>query len=152
MKDPLSLELEQVEKRQEASFEATKKYPIKKIGELEIKPRRFLIHKYLEEGSFSATIGQSGAAKSLITQDQGLCIAAGIPWNGKKTSPGPVFYICGEGFHGVKLRVHAWGKAHGIDIKKIPFYIAPGVTLTDSNFMKDVTLSMEEAFHDSSAP
>ncbi len=152
MKDDLLEQVKAANRRAEARAEAVNKFPIQKIGEMKIEPSKFLIYRYLEEGSVSATVGPSGAAKSLITQDQGLCIASGIPWHGKKTTPGPVLYICGEGFHGAKRRVLAWAKYHHIDVETIPFYFAPGVTLTDENFMDTVALALEAVFNGCAPP
>jgi hypothetical protein len=114
----------------------------------EIKPARDLIYKYIEEGSLSATVGPSGAAKSLIVQDQGFCIAAGIPWHGKKVKPGPVLYICGEGLNGAKRRLLALAKIYGKDITTIPFYIAPGILLSDPDYMQTVARAVQAVFLD----
>lgn len=153
MKDPLIRQLEEATKADEARTEALKRFPIQKIGDAEIRPAKYLISRVYEENSQIAVVGASGAAKSLVVQDQGFCIASGIAWHGRKTHPRAVLYICGEGFHGVRRRLLGLAnKKYRIDLATVPFYIAPGITLSDPHFMTTVKLAIEAIFNDYPAP
>jgi RecA-family ATPase len=152
MKDPLIQQLEQAEKDQEERAEASRKFPIVKISRMEIRQIEWTIFHHMERGSITLIVGPSGAGKSLVALDQGFCIASGIPWRGKKTAPGPVLYICGEGLHGVKRRLLALAQRYQIDLETVLLYIAPGVTLSDPDCMRIVSFAAKDVFHDSAAP
>jgi hypothetical protein len=44
--------------------------------------------------------------------DLGLCVAAGVPFNGHPTKQGHFLYAIGEGLRGLKWRIEAWLIAH----------------------------------------
>jgi hypothetical protein len=58
--------------------------------------------------------GESGSGKTFITLDMACHIAAGLQWHGHKTKAGLVVYMAGEGNYGLRQRVTAWCKAHGV--------------------------------------
>ena len=76
----------------------------------------------------------------------GLSVATGISYHGLpvKTS-GVVFYIAGEGFHGIPKRLRAWSLANDIDLKDIPFFVSnqPAQFLNDTS-AKEVILAIDE--------
>jgi phage/plasmid primase-like uncharacterized protein len=51
--------------------------------------------------------------KSFIALEMAFCVAAGIPFAGRKTRRMPVVYLAGEGHEGVKARLKALGIKHG---------------------------------------
>lgn len=88
-------------------------------------PPQWLVRDYLEVGNFVVVIGDPGVFKTFMIIDQGLCVATMTPWHGHDIpNPGPVFYIAGEGFNGLRKRVQAWCVAHGKDPLTIPFYVS----------------------------
>ncbi|GAB6035903.1 hypothetical protein JCM15519_04620 [Fundidesulfovibrio butyratiphilus] len=104
------------------------------------RPTRWLIRDHLEAGSLSELFGDSGTMKSFMAIDQGLCIATGMPWHGHAVpNPGAVFYLAGEGFHGLSKRIQAWAVAHGVDPATIPFFVSNApAQLLDADGVADV--------------
>lgn len=89
------------------------------------RPTKWLVRGHLEAGCLAALIGEPGSMKSFLAIDMGLCIASNTPWHGLATpNPGPVFYLAGEGFHGLGKRIKAWITAHGADPAAVPFFVS----------------------------
>jgi hypothetical protein len=57
------------------------------------KKQPFLVDGYVPIQSLSLTVGNSGDGKSPLKYQQGVCIAAGVPFLGLKVTPGRVLYI-----------------------------------------------------------
>lgn len=78
---------------------------------------QWLIRGILPYGMPLAMIyGPPKSGKSFLTLDQALCIAAGIPWHGRKVTQQPVVYVAAEGQRGTMRRMMAWEKRHGLPI------------------------------------
>jgi hypothetical protein len=93
----------------------------------DIKPA--LTHRHLIKGLYLAgtkavVFGQEGSAKTFVVLDQFFHIAAGRPWFGRKVEQGGVLYIAAEGSVGIRLRIEAWKREHGIP-DGIPFAMIP---------------------------
>lgn len=56
--------------------------------------------------------GESGVGKTFVGLDMACHIVTGKQWAGKKTKPGRVVYMAGEGVYGIRQRVAAWAKAN----------------------------------------
>lgn len=143
MKDPLIRQLEEANKAEEARAEALKKFPIQRVGDIEIKAPVWLAEKLLEKGALAALIGESGAGKSFVALDLGLSIASGQRWHGKDTKQGPVVYVAGEGRAGVLRRALGWSLASEQSLKSIPFYITPPLNLSDPSAVETARLAIE---------
>ena len=79
------------------------------------EPPQWLIKKWLVKESVSMVHGMSGVGKSFFVVDAALRIACGIPdFHGEKVNKGPVVYLAGEGQFGLRLRIAAWLKTHGV--------------------------------------
>jgi hypothetical protein len=75
-----------------------------------------------------------------------LSVATGKPWNGHRTKPGAVLYVCGEGFSGIRRRTKAWGLFHGLDLAQARFAMTrAAVPLTDPAAVAILILAVEEA-------
>lgn len=72
----------------------------------------WLVEKYLTTDAFGVVFGPPASTKSFWVLDLGLCIAAGIPFNGHETKQGHFLYAIGEGLRGLKWRIEAWMLAH----------------------------------------
>lgn len=86
----------------------------------------WLVNNYLEAGTLGVLFGESGAMKTFVALDLALSIASGHEWHGNAIEKaGPVLYVAGEGYRGLKRRVRAWAVGHNIaDINSIPFFPA----------------------------
>jgi AAA domain len=86
---------------------------------------------YIVEGIIPAgpSLGETAAPpkslKSFFLKDLGLHIAAGKPYRGRDVLQGAVIYITSEGVRGVKRRLVAMRRHHGVEGKKIPFALIP---------------------------
>jgi hypothetical protein len=59
--------------------------------------------------------GLSGAGKSFLVIDQGLCVASGRPWRGHKVKRSKVLFVVGESAAGYRARIKAWCNRNGVD-------------------------------------
>lgn len=84
---------------------------------LRLPPPAWLIHEVIPEGGFTTLYAPPEHYKSFLALDMALCVAAGVPWQGKtvKNGGGFVIYIAAEGVSGLGKRALAWFLKHGID-------------------------------------
>jgi hypothetical protein len=76
-----------------------------------------LVEDVLTQGGLSVIYGESNSGKSFLACDMGCCLACGIPWLGKRTVPGAVLYVAGEGAESIKLRLLAWRQKYNLSPK-----------------------------------
>ncbi len=99
----------------------------------------WLIRGYLEANNLLVLFGESGSMKSFVALDLSLCVATGLSWHGHAIpSPGPVFYIAGEGFHGIGKRIKAWTVAHGVGGDMPLFVSNEAAQFLDANHAREV--------------
>ncbi|MDD5214865.1 MAG: AAA family ATPase [Methylococcales bacterium] len=65
----------------------------------------WLIDGLIEKSDLGLIFGASGSGKSFVVLDMAYCIAAGIPYHGRKTKKTGVLYACGEGHSGLQKRI-----------------------------------------------
>lgn len=94
---------------------ASKFYSIEQI--LNLPDPEWLIHDFLPKSSFAVLFGPPSVGKSFLALSMALAIADGKHWLGREVKGGPVIYIAGEGFGGLKLRVSALLLHSGYDVK-----------------------------------
>ncbi|MDP9437274.1 MAG: helicase RepA family protein, partial [Actinomycetota bacterium] len=63
--------------------------------------------------------GKPGSYKSFLCLDLACCVATGKPWMGNPVAQGPVVYVAAEGLRGMLLRVAAWEKHYGLEVKDL---------------------------------
>jgi hypothetical protein len=102
------------------------------IDEIEdLAPPTWLVDGILTDNGLSVLWGRSGAMKSFVALDIGLCIATGAPWHGHKVKHGPVVYLAAEGSHGLGRRAVGWRRTRGRELAKPLFKLIPqAVALT----------------------
>ena len=59
--------------------------------------RIYILKHFLPAQSLCSIYGPSGSYKSFLAVSWACHIAAGLPWAGKKVTPGAVLYVVGEG-------------------------------------------------------
>ncbi len=83
----------------------------------------YMLKGYFSRGQFGTIIGAPASGKTFLTLDIMLALSSGLAlWHGIKTNGkrNRVYYLCGEGFEGIKKRVKAWMKKNGVtDIGQI---------------------------------
>jgi hypothetical protein len=88
----------------------------------------WLVRDILPAESFAVLYGVSGCGKSFLSLDMALCIAAGVPWQGRTVRQGAVAYLAGEGVRGLNKRIRAWLVEHpDADVKQVRrnFHVIP---------------------------
>lgn len=85
----------------------------------------WLIPDLVPDASTILVLGAKGSFKSFITQEILMAIAANVPTFGHApVRSGPTFYGAHEGRNAIKKpRKNAWKLAHGLEDKKLPFYV-----------------------------
>ena len=79
-------------------------------------PINWQIKHWIQKNALIMVHGPSGGGKTFLVLDMVLAVASGCPeWMGHKVTPGGVFYLAGEGHHGLRGRVAAWAQNHGIN-------------------------------------
>lgn len=73
------------------------------------EPIKWLIKGWMQQHSMMMLHGPSGCGKTFVVLDMILHIALGQKeWNGKKIHNGPVVYLAGEGYRGIRARYNGW--------------------------------------------
>jgi hypothetical protein len=71
--------------------------------------------------------GATQAGKTFVTIDLALCLATGRSWFDREIDePVAVLWVSAEDAPGVRLRVIAWCKYHGVDRARVPFLTIEG--------------------------
>jgi len=84
---------------------------------------RWIVKHTIPANAIGVMFGDSGTFKSFIALDMALHIAHGLPWLGRKSRPGGVVYVAGEGGAGLLSRIKAWHQEHGLDPTKARFRV-----------------------------
>jgi hypothetical protein len=74
----------------------------------------WLIEDMLPKGSVGQLYGPTKQYKTFVTLDMALCVATGIPFQGKLVARARVVYVAGEGQYDIYPRFRAWCLEHGI--------------------------------------
>jgi hypothetical protein len=82
-------------------------------------PPRWLIDDLLGASTLAVLYGKPGSGKSFLALDWALCVAAGMPWNGREVRSGTVLYVAAEGVGGLGIRVRAWTETFRVNLDKI---------------------------------
>jgi RecA-family ATPase len=107
----------------------------------------YLIDGLLPSGpSLGFTIGPPKSLKSFLLKDAFLHIAGGIPYCGRNVTPGAVVYITSEGVLGVKRRLVAMRRFHGLEGRGVAFFLIPAMpNLGTGTSDRDELIRMIEA-------
>ncbi|WP_282698042.1 AAA family ATPase [Streptomyces sp. CC208A] len=84
-----------------------------------------LVGDLLHLDSLARIIGPSGHMKSFVTIDIAAHVGTGKPWHGHHVRQGTVVYLVAEGARGIRKRVRAWEKHHGLKMDNVLFMPRP---------------------------
>jgi len=100
----------------------------------------YLIKGMFSMGQIGMVVGASGTGKSFTLLDMMMTLSSGLgSWHGRKCKKANVIYLCGEGFHGVKIRQRAWQLEHNLPEEEMG-------NLDTSQYAKDLTNLNDLAF------
>ena len=81
------------------------------------QPIRWLVKNWIQAEGLHMMFGPSGVGKSFVALDIACSIASEkiAAWNGQRLRHGPVVYLAGEGYLGLKQRIVGWAAKKGIE-------------------------------------
>jgi AAA domain len=91
-----------------------------------VSAKRWLVHHLLAIGEVSVPYGEPGSGKSVLAEDIGLHVAAGMDWHGRKVLRSAVLYVALERAAVVARRALAFGIEHGLVAAALPFKMIRG--------------------------
>jgi hypothetical protein len=103
----------------------------------------WLIDGVLPSYGFCVLYGEPGSGKTFVALSFALSTAANHSWCGKPTVGGDVLYIAAEGLYGLKLRVEAYEKRHGLSADKL--YLGDAFNLLDSGNVETLLTTLRTA-------
>ncbi|MBQ9565658.1 MAG: AAA family ATPase [Synergistaceae bacterium] len=88
------------------------------------QPIKWLIKGWIQAKGLHMVFGPSGVGKSFSVIDMAASIACPEieTWHGFKVKHGPVLYLAGEGYLGLKQRIVGWGAHKGVE--DIPLFLS----------------------------
>lgn len=92
------------------------------------EPALDFVEGMLVEGGMSVWYGDSNVGKTFCVLDLAMHVALGRPYRGREVDQGGVIYCALEGVGGIRNRVAAWLKHHGVAALKpedVPIAIIP---------------------------
>lgn len=88
------------------------------VLDIDLSPPKWLIEDMLPEYSMAAIVGPSYSGKSFLAVDIACSVATGTPFHGRAIEQGSVFYVVGEGRHGIRRRVEAFCRDRGVTLTR----------------------------------
>ncbi len=101
----------------------------------------YLVDQLLPVGALAELVGDSETLKSFVAIHLGMAIATKQSefFGLQVVKHGPVLYIATEGAGSFQFRLRAWGTAHNVDIRTVPFFtIASPINLRDAGFQREL--------------
>lgn len=84
-------------------------------------PPQCVVAGLIEAGTLAVLYGEANTGKSTIALDMALAVARGESWRGRRTQRGVVVWLALESANGLRRRVVAYAKHHGIEAGGLPF-------------------------------
>lgn len=109
-------------------------------------PPTWLIKDVLPQAALAVIYGDSGSGKTFVTLDLAFAIARGVEWRGNKVRQGRVVYVAAEGAGGLRKRLAAYAKQHGVDLANVPLgVIADAPNLLDKGDTRELLTAIRDA-------
>ena len=84
----------------------------------------FIVEGLIETETLAEVFGSSGAGKSFFSLDIAASVATGAPFHSRKVRRGPVIYVAGEGYNGLRRRLTAWERHGQTSLDGAPLFIS----------------------------
>jgi putative DNA primase/helicase len=86
-------------------------------------PIAWLVKGWIQDKALVMVHGPSGGGKTFLVLDMALRVASGLDsWHGHNVKPGNVFYLAGEGHHGLRSRFAGWKQENHVE--KMDFWVS----------------------------
>jgi KaiC/GvpD/RAD55 family RecA-like ATPase len=85
----------------------------------------WLIQGVLPSASFGVLYGEPGCGKTFVALSMALSAANGQDWLDREVSQTKILYIAAEGGNGIKTRIQAFRKKHGLTDENVIFLPVP---------------------------
>ena len=110
-----------------------------------VSQKQWLVHHLLAVSELSAFYGEPGSGKSVLAQDIGLHLAAGLPWFGREVRQSAVLYVALERAAVVARRALAFGIEHDMVAERLPFRMVRGpLDFRDPNVAAEIVGSLAD--------
>ncbi|MDX3315195.1 AAA family ATPase [Streptomyces sp. ME08-AFT2] len=90
-----------------------------------IPPLEPLVGDLLALNTIARIVGPSGTFKSFVLLDMAGHVGTGMKWHGQYVRQGLVVYLVAEGEQGIRKRVRAWERHHGMRMDNVRFLPRP---------------------------
>jgi len=107
-------------------------------------PLEWAVKRWVPASGTTMVFGESGAGKTFVTLDMACSIAAGLDWMGNRTKRGVVVYLAGEGNYGIRQRVAAWCKHHGVENLDYLLISNKGIDLDSASAAAQIIAAVRE--------
>lgn len=78
-------------------------------------PIKWLVKRWIQSEALIMIHGPSGGGKTFAALDMVMSMAGGLPdWFGHRVTAGPVVYLAGEGYQGLRGRIAGWKKKKAV--------------------------------------
>ena len=116
-----------------------------RVGDMQIKPPRFIVRDLLEADSLALAFGDPGCGKSFLGVDVACCVATGTAFHAHEAEHGAVIYVAGEGHNGLARRFRAWRIARGVSLDDAPLYVSKvPASLCDPESAREVAEAVDD--------
>lgn len=130
-----------------------RRFRLERIDAIEPAPPDWVVRDYVAANATIVIHGPPESFKTFVAIDFGLCVASGREWAGNDVKQGPVVYICGEGYHGIKRRAQAWSQLNDTCLADVPFFVSTiAGDFQDPQRTTEVIDAIEEIARKYSAP
>jgi hypothetical protein len=101
-------------------------FALTRISKIKLEPPDYTVEDLIPVESIGQFYGDTGTYKTFYTVAMACCVATGRPFFGKRTKPGPVVYIAGEGRGGIIKRFTAWSIVNEVPMEDLNVFISSG--------------------------
>ena len=112
----------------------------------ELPKLHYLVEGMLRADALNVVYGPSGAGKTMLAIDYGLCVGTGLPWNGQSVERGPVVYVAAEGVSGFHPRLDSWQRSRGVKTLT-NFRVWPAAVNLYRQELSEFTAAVDELEH-----
>lgn len=131
------------EQVQKAAAAKPGRFPVVQAAEFaEGAAPQWLIKGLLPRADLVVLYGESGAGKTFVALDLVMSLAREVPWRGLRVRRCKVVYVAAEGSGGLRKRLQAYARHHGISLADIDLHIVPAAP---NLLMRDEALELARA-------